>query len=152
MVIKFVEEEEKGYRADHAYTMIEGINLSPPIGSKARKIYNATQTWKFNRDEIKAKGFALDNPAYNAAGNVISAAVNIPLDRVSNKINNMQAALDKNNAAWQRIATALGWNTWNVGIEKEEFEKDKKQIKNENPWIRKKGSGRKNSGFWNEKW
>ena len=146
MVIKFVEEEEKGYRADHAYTMIEGINLSPPIGSKARKIYNATQTYKFNRDEIKAKGFALDNPAYNAVGNVVSATTNIPLDRVSNKINNMKAALDKNNEAWQRIATALGWNTWDVGIEKEKFEKDRQKIKKENSWL----SGKSSS--WGKKW
>ena len=109
---KFAEQDEKGYRADHAYTMLEAINLSPPIGSKARKIYGATQTWKFNRDEIVEKGLSLDSPAYGAVGNVISASTNIPLDRVYNKLNNVGAALDKNNAAWQRVATALGWNTW----------------------------------------
>ena len=30
-------KNDKGYRADHAYTMIEAINLSPPIGSKLEK-------------------------------------------------------------------------------------------------------------------
>ena len=133
---KFAEQDKKGYRADHAYTMLEAINLSPPIGSKARKIYGATQTWKFNRDEIMEKGLSLDSPAYGAVGNVISASTNIPLDRVYNKLNNVGAALDKNNAAWQRVATALGWNTWDVGVQtREEFEKTSKEIKKENQFL-----------------
>ena len=141
---KFAEQDEKGYRADHAYTMLEAINLSPPIGSKARKIYGATQTWKFNRDEIVEKGLSLDSPAYGAVGNVISASTNIPLDRVYNKLNNVGAALDKNNAAWQRVATALGWNTWDVGVQtKEEFEKTSKEIKKENRFI--------NEDYWKDK-
>ena len=130
MARKFIEEEKEGYRADHAYTLIEAINLSPPIGSKIRKVYSATQTYKFNRDEIKEKGFALDSPAYGAVGNVISAGTNIPTDRVYNILNNAQAALDKNNAAWQRISVALGWNKWDVGIkDQKDLEKTKKEDK-----------------------
>ena len=127
VALKFIQEEGDG-RPNHTYTLIEAINLSPPIGSKARKIYTATQTYTFNKDEIKEKGFALDSPAYGAVGNVISAGTNIPTDRVYNIVNNAQAALDKNNKAWQRIAVALGWNTWDVGIERKKFEKDKKEL------------------------
>ena len=127
VALKFIQEEGDG-RPNHTYTLIEAINLSPPIGSKARKIYTATQTYTFNKDEIKEKGFALDSPAYGAVGNVISAGTNIPTDRVYNILNNAQAALDKNNKAWQRIAVALGWNTWDVGIERKKFEKDKKEL------------------------
>ena len=129
MVIKFLEQEERGYRADHAYTLIEGLNISPPIGSKARKVYNATQTYKFNRDAIKEMGFDIDNPAYEAVGDLVSGTTNVPLDRVINNINNVRAAMDKNNAAWQRIATLLGWNTWNVDIPERELEKVKADIK-----------------------
>jgi len=133
VVLKFIQEEKEGYRADHAYTVIEAINLSPPIGSKIRKIYSATQTYKFNRDEIKEKGFDIDSPAYGAVGNVISATTNIPTDRVYNIVNNAQAALDKNNAAWQRIAVALGWNKWDVGIK--DLDKTKEQDKKDNQAI-----------------
>ena len=130
VALKFIQEEKEGYRADHAYTIIEAINLSPPIGSKIRKVYSATQTYKFNRDEIKEKGFALDSPAYGAVGNVISAGTNIPTDRVYNIVNNAQAALDKNNAAWQRVAVALGWNKWDVGVkDQKDFDKTKKEDK-----------------------
>jgi|GEM_PF-7130297 len=133
VALKFIQEEKEGYRADHAYTVIEAINLSPPIGSKIRKVYSATQTYKFNRDEIKEKGLSLDSPAYGAVGNVISAGTNIPTDRVYNIVNNAQAALDKNNAAWQRVAVALGWNKWDVGIR--DIEKTKEQDKKENQAI-----------------
>ena len=136
VALKFIQEEGDG-RPNHTYTLIEAINLSPPIGSKARKIYTATQTYTFNKDEIKEKGFALDSPAYGAVGNVISAGTNIPTDRVYNILNNAQAALDKNNKAWQRIAVALGWNTWDVGIERKKFEKDKKEIKELDPFQKR---------------
>ena len=146
VALKFIQEEGDG-RPNHTYTLIEAINLSPPIGSKARKIYTATQTYTFNKDEIKEKGFALDSPAYGAVGNVISAGTNIPTDRVYNILNNAQAALDKNNKAWQRIAVALGWNTWDVGIEREKFEKtkddDKKNNEAINPIIKRRLQQRK---------
>ena len=129
VALEFIKQEKKGWRADHAYTMLDAINISPPIGSKARKIYGATQTMKFNRDEIKEKGFSLDNPAYEAVGNVVSATVNVPLDRAIRITNNTKEALNKNNEAWQRIALALGWNTWDLGMKPVKVKKEKEEKK-----------------------
>ena len=39
------------------------------------------------------------------------------MDRFVNKMDNIQASLDERNEAWQRVATALGWNAWDVGAE-----------------------------------
>ena len=117
MALQFVRQEKKGSRADHAYTILEGVNLSPTIGSKVRKVYSATQAIKFNRDEISKKGFHIDNPLYEAVANTVSAGTNVPLDRALRDVQNARAALDKNNKAWQRIALVLGWNTWDLGID-----------------------------------
>ena len=117
IALQFVKQEKKGSRADHAYTIIEGVNLSPPIGSKIRKLYSATQAVKFNRDEIAEMGFDIDNPAYDAVANTVSAVTNVPLDRAVRITDNARAALDKNNEAWQRVALVLGWNTWDLGIQ-----------------------------------
>ena len=117
IALQFVKQEKKGSRADHAYTIIEGVNLSPPIGSKIRKLYSATQSVKFNRDEIAEMGFDIDNPAYDAVANTVSAVTNVPLDRAVRITDNARAALDKNNEAWQRVALVLGWNTWDLGIQ-----------------------------------
>ena len=141
MVIQFNKQEKKGWSADHAYTLIEAINLSPPIGSKARKVYSATQTWKFNREIIPHMGMDIDNPAFLAIANMVSAGTNIPLDRVVMKLNNLRAASNRQNEAWQRVATFLGWNTWNVGIENEGRERAKEELKK----IKKKNKSRSSS-------
>ncbi len=130
IALQFIRQEQKGHRADHAYTVIEGINLSPPIGSKIRKLYSATQSIKFNRDEVAEMGFHIDNPAYDAIANTTSAITNIPLDRAIRITDNARAALDKNNQAWQRIALVLGWNTWDLGIEQSKTKKTRKKKNN----------------------
>ena len=129
MVIQFLEQEKKGYRADHAYTMMQGLNISPPIGSKARKIYSATQTYKFNRDAVKEMGFDIDNPAYDAVASVVSGTTNVPLDRVLANIDNVRNALDKRNEAWQRMASLMGWNSWDLNIPDREVDKVKRELK-----------------------
>ena len=125
VALEFVEQDKKGWKADHTYTLIEGINVSPTLGTKARKAYDATQTWKFQKKEIMEKGFGLDNPAYEMVAGLTTAGTNIPVDRVIRDVNNAKAVLDNNNEAWQRIAIALGWNTWNVGVEDEKTDKKK---------------------------
>tara|TARA_Y100000361_G_scaffold86862_1_gene77183 strand:+ start:18452 stop:26575 length:8124 start_codon:yes stop_codon:yes gene_type:complete len=116
VILKFLQQEGKG-NPDHAYTIIEALNLSPPIGSKIRKLYSSTQAWKYDKKQMKERGFGLDNPAWLATGNVVSATTNIPLDRLVTKINNMKEAVDSQHQAWQRIAMAMGWTTWDVGVD-----------------------------------
>jgi hypothetical protein len=128
VIMKFIEQEKKGWNADHTYTVIEAVNLSPPIGSKLRKLYSAIQTYKFNKKIMfgpKGMGFDIDNPTYDAFGNIVSAVTNLPLDRAIKKVRNVRASLDERNSSWQRIATLLGWTTWDVGIENYDVEKAK---------------------------
>ena len=132
-IMKFFEQEKKGWTADHTYTMIELTNLSPPVGSKLRKIYSGIQTYKFNKKIIKPMGFDIDNPVWGGIGSVVSGVTNFPLDRMLHLIDSAREATDQNNAAWQRIALLLGWRTWDVGATNEEVDETKKQIKN-NPF------------------
>ena len=130
MVLEFLEQEEKGHRADHAYTLLEMLNFSPPIGIKARKLYSATQTWEFNRDVIKhMPKTSLDNPVYEAAANATEAITNIPLARAMSKIRNIREALNSDNETWQRVALVLGWSTWNFGIQNQDVIGARKEIK-----------------------
>jgi hypothetical protein len=127
VALEFVDQTKKGHRQDHAYTLIEAVNLSPALGSKARKVYSATQAVKFNSDEIMSRGFHIDNPAYEAVANVTSAAINLPVDRALRITDNMREATNQENQAWQRIALVLGWSTWDLGIEGQRRKKDKKK-------------------------
>ena len=60
----------------------------------------------------------IDNPTYEVATSTIEGLFNLPVARAYNKIRNIRAALDKDNAIWQRIALVLGWNTWDLGIQR----------------------------------
>ena len=133
MVLKFMEQEKKK-NPDHAYTLIEMLNLSPPIGIKARKLYSATQTWEFNREVIDYMSKTdIDNPMYSAMFNLIEATTNTPTARLYNKMKNVREALDDDNEAWQRIALFMGWNRWDLGIQDDEI----MEVKNEISEIKK---------------
>ena len=135
-IIKFNEQEKKGFTADHTYTIIEAANISPPIGSKLRKIYSAIQTSRFDKDVINKNPWDVmigdrfnPSPTYQIIGSLSSALVNLPLDRVMIEAQGISEALDQRNTAMQRIALALGWRTWGVGAENEEFDEIKAEAK-----------------------
>ena len=137
-------EEEKGFTADHTYTILELANLSPALGSKLRKIYSAIQTRKFEKDVIAEKGFSVTidgrfqlSPAYQVVGDVASGAANIPLDRLVAEINAITEAFDSRNTNYQRIALALGYRNWDVNAKIEEFDLIKVEGK-----VRRKEEGK----------
>ena len=134
----YLKERDKGFRADHTYTILSLLSFSPPIGSKLRKIYSSIQTEKFNKDVFKRRGFSLDNPIWSGIGNVVEGFTNIPLGRLSNKMLNIDNALDANNELWQRLALVLGWNTWDLGIKDPDIEAVKTEIKEEKKQKSKK--------------
>ena len=121
MIMKFVEENQKGFRMDTAAIIIEMLQISPPIGSKVRKVNTGLRTYKFKRREIEHMDtFDIDNPIWSPITQTISALTNIPTDRLYKKIMNLREAANSDNATWQRIAMLLGWNTWDVGVRNQE--------------------------------
>ena len=52
IIIEYNRQEAKGFTKDHTYTLIQAINLSPTLGSKARLFYQGIQTETFERDVI----------------------------------------------------------------------------------------------------
>ena len=118
MAIKFAEQDKKSYNKDEGALIIEALNLSPPIGIKARKLDQFQKTIQWNKEEIHDKSLLdLSNPIWKSTAYLIEATTNAPLARTYNKANNISEALDSQNATWQRIALFLGWNKWNLGIE-----------------------------------
>ena len=63
------------------------------------------------------KGFAIDNPALLAGANIISAATNIPIDRLVKKTNNVVDATSQDLEMWERLALLGGWQDWELGID-----------------------------------
>jgi hypothetical protein len=118
-LIKIIRESEKA-RPDYAETTVmQLLGISPPVQSKAQKIRSALKSYEWNKDEMKEKGFSLDNPAYLAGANVISASTNVPLDRVVKKVDNIQNSTREDITTLQRIMLLAGWSDWQLGIKDE---------------------------------
>ncbi len=120
VILEFMAQSERGYKADYGEVMVEALNVSPPIGSKARKLYSAQKTYKFNRDAMgEMDTFDYNNPIWDATGSLTSAAFNLPLDRAIRKIDNMREAFNQENSAMQRTFLALGWSAWDLNVGEE---------------------------------
>ena len=145
VIIKLGEEQKKDWNRSEAGPLVEALNLSPPIGSKARKFVSAQKSWNYNEDVIKEMELLdIDNPIWDAAGNVVSFSTNFPLDNAVNKVRNIREALNENNAVWQRIALFLGWRRWDLGIDRpEKIDKIKEKIKERKKLEKKKKKKKK---------
>ena len=111
-----IYERSQRKRPEYVDSVWKLTQFSPPINSKVSKLKQAA--WHFDskkrREKIYEKGFALDNPAYEAAAKVVSATTNIPVDRVINKANNIEAALNEDLELWKRVAMLAGWPQWQL--------------------------------------
>ena len=124
MAKKYLDERDKKFKADYAKVVLEGANLSPPIGSKLRKLYSGLQQTKFDKDLIEKRGWDVMqdgrvklSPSYGVTGKVVEAFTNVPMDRLVTKVNNASEAMNSQNTTMQRIMVGLGWSPYSAGIE-----------------------------------
>ncbi len=115
-----VYERSKRKRPEYVDSAWKLLDFSPPIDSKVSKLKAAGYMVDKYGDDMVEKGFAIDNPAYEAGSKVVSATTNIPLDRLFTKANNIAGAMGEDAETWQRVAMMLGWPEWQI--------KDKKKI------------------------
>jgi hypothetical protein len=134
--MEYFKQEEKEMFADHAYTVLALTSVSPPISSKARKLYGAIRISKFEKDVITERGWEVTRdgklnlaPNYRILGNVTVATTNLPLDRIVEKVNNISEVIDSRNSKTQRAALALGWKDWELNVKNEENETIKETAK-----------------------
>jgi hypothetical protein len=115
-VTRVIMQENEKKSPDYEEAVWEVFNVSPVLDSKVRKLRTTAKTFNWNMEEIKKRGWSLDNPTYLAVAQMISAATNIPIDRVLRKMMNLRVAMDEETRAWQRVALILGWDAWSLGL------------------------------------
>ena len=118
-----------------AQVAIEALNIAPSIGIKARKLEKSYKTLEYNWKEVEYEGFSINNKyAIEAAASLTSATINVPTDRLYQKVVNVQGALNSDYEWYERLAMTLGYNQWNLGIEENE-----KGTSNSGQVIKRKG-------------
>jgi hypothetical protein len=143
MAIKFAEQRNKTYNKDESAVIMEMLNVSPPLGIKARKIVNAEKTLNYNKKVIEEMNtFDIDNPVWSAVTNYIEGASNIPVNRLYNKTQNVRQSLDSQYGGFHRLLMFLGWSQYNLGLENKELEAVKSRVKKSRQSMRKKGKSR----------
>ena len=152
-ILRYMSEREKDMQADNGRVLVEALNVSPPLGSKARKLYSAMTTDKWNKDIYgKIPLTNVDNPIWDVTGNLVEASFNVPLARIQRKLSNLKAASDSDNANWQRLALFAGWDKWSLGIDRpEEIEQAKQEVKEERREQKKQDKKKKESEVKQEK-
>ena len=143
IILEAHAQDKKEYNQDYARVGLQAVSYSPPIGSKVRQLVGAGNIWKWNKDAILGSPMDLDNPGLMAMAKIIEAGTNLPAARGLQKIDNLREAADYRNQYWQRIASLLGFASYDIGVKNEEFEKTKKKFKKE----RKKKNKRSKSTF-----
>ena len=126
----------KDYGADYSEVAEDLLNISPPIGSKFRKLDAAGNTYKYNKKQIDEEGieFSLDSPGLQAATQVTEAITNLPANRIFKKANNVKNAMSDEYEPWQRFLMFLGWSNWDVAPDQAKDQaKGKKKQKKKQP-------------------
>tara|TARA_R100000900_G_scaffold107987_1_gene83738 strand:- start:40 stop:879 length:840 start_codon:yes stop_codon:yes gene_type:complete len=109
--------EQAGKKTPEYAEAVDALfSISPPVQAKLRKLKSAANTFSWNMKEMKAQGINLNNPAYLAVAQTISALTNLPVDEAVIKLNAMRAIYSDSSEKWQKVALLLGWSTWDVGL------------------------------------
>ena len=104
----------------------KALTVSPPIYSKVSKLRSAGYSLGYTtKDNIFNP--SLDNPALSAGAQITSATLNLPLDRVLRKAQNIEAAMSDEAEWWQRSALLMGWGTWELGMQEPRGKAKKKK-------------------------
>jgi len=111
-----MHSESKKKSPDYEEPLWDIFDVSPVLDSKVRKLRQAAKSFSWNMKEIKRRGWSLDNPAYLAVSQIVSAFLNLPADRVLNIANNMSNAMDEETRVWQKVALTLGWSPYILGL------------------------------------
>jgi len=127
MVLEAIKQYESG-RPNYEKVGTKILSISPPVDSKIRKLQAAgrTFTYRQTREKMLTEGLSLENPAFEAVGQVVSGLTNIPADRVIRKMDNLSTAATQDVETWQAISLALGYSKWDVGLIESQAKKPKK--------------------------
>ena len=133
----FLAKELKKDRPQLKNIALEVAKISPPVSAKLSRLQQAGRSYDWNKEEMRTKGLSLENPAFLAGANVVSALTNIPLDRAIKKANNVVSATSQDLETWERISLLGGWQEWELGIKKDDKPKKRSRRKFSKKLVKK---------------
>lgn len=105
-----------------------------------KKLYSAAKNWEINEYKHKQDPWGWDDPAYLSGALVISGLIDIPLDRLIYKIDNIKDAMQNEMEWWQTLARLAGYKEYEVEM-KGQKEERKAKAKEERKEVKDKEKG-----------
>ena len=129
MAIKRLDKKDQKRSSNIYDVLAEGLQVSPPLGIKARKLIQAEKDLVWKKKIIEEMDtFDIENPMWSAYTSYIEGLANIPLNRLYNKTLNVRESLNNQNSAMDRVLMFSGWSKWNLGIEDVKKSKGKQKF------------------------
>ena len=116
-ILKGVKESKEN-TPEYEEIVYEFLKLSPPLSSKVSRVRQFGRTLSWNMDDVNAMGWDIQNPGFLAAANLISAAFNLPIDRLIIKAKNIDDSMANDLAMWERLFLLGGWQAYELGADK----------------------------------
>ena len=115
-------------RPEYVKVVSKAFNITPPIDVKMSKAARAANTYEYNRKNPMIKDpFNPNNPLYMSGALIVASTTNIPIDRILQKIINVNDAMREDQENWKRIMLVMGWSEWQLNSKQEQDEKEKMQ-------------------------
>jgi hypothetical protein len=129
--IKYKKKLENNWR--NPVIADELWKISVPTDIKKRKITRGERILMDEKKKIDSMSkFDINNPMYEAIFNIVEGTTNLPLARMHYLITNTSEAFNNKNTWWQRIFLLAGWSEWNLGMEENEKEQVRRNVRDNN--------------------
>jgi|TARA_R110000824_G_scaffold196341_4_gene379543 hypothetical protein len=117
-----IKQYDKGYAGKDFFPVLnKALSISPTLGSKVSRMgrnWNSLFYSDFTKRGKEIKNlygpFDPQNPNNKAYLSMLGTATNIPLDRIIQKMENIQGVLNENNENWERVAMFFGAPKWSL--------------------------------------
>ena len=115
-------------RPEYDKAILQAFNVAPPVDVKISKARRAANTYEYNRKNPMMKdAYNINNPAYMSTALMVAAATNVPLDRLLQKMINVNDAMREDQENWKSIMLVMGWSEWQLNSKQENDEKKQMQ-------------------------
>ena len=115
-------------RPEYDKAILQAFNVAPPVDVKISKARRAANTYEYNRKNPMMKdAYNINNPAYMSAALMVAATTNVPLDRLLQKMINVNDAMREDQENWKSIMLFMGWSEWQLNSKQENDEKKQMQ-------------------------
>ena len=119
---EMVKQYDKGYAGKDFFPILnKALSISPTLGSKVSRMgrnWNSLMFSDFTKRGREVKNlygpFDPQNPNNKAYLSMIGTVTNIPLDRIVQKMENIQNMLSENNENWEKVAMFFGAPKWSL--------------------------------------